>query len=159
MVGGTGSERQYREVYSDATDEGEPSEFDGRLEGDVGSAGANDTDAKGIIDERGRSGRKRRFQSRAPNNPRLSEFYDETESGATQDEAEAEDEAISTCSDDLDEEDEQPPSDPNVIEEITQFQATFQGIGNRFRLINKIGEGAQDTARKLLCNCGCSYCD
>jgi hypothetical protein len=133
----SGSERQYREVYNGATDEGEPSEFDGRLDDDVGSAGADDTDAEDIKDERGRSGRKRR---RTPNYPQLS---DEIESGATQDEAE--DEATSTCSDDLDEEDEQPPSDPNVIEEITQFQATFQGIGNRFRLINKIGEGAQDT--------------
>ena len=72
MAGGTGPEQQYREVYSDATDEGEPSEFDGRLEGDVGSAGANDMDTEGIIDERGRSGKKRRFRSRTPNNPRLS---------------------------------------------------------------------------------------
>jgi len=152
----SGSERQYHEVYNGATDEGEPSEFDGRLDDDVG---ANDTDAEDIKDERGRSGRKRHVRSRTPNYPQLSGFYDETESGATQDEAEAEDEATSTYSDDLDEEDEQLPSDPNVIEEIIQFQATFQGIGNRFRLINKIGEGAQDTARRLLCNCGCSSYD
>lgn len=62
---------------------------------------------------------------------------DHTEGGSTQDE-----DAESVFSDYPDEEEEEYPTDPNVIEEIAKFQATFRGIEKKFRLINKIGEGA-----------------
>lgn len=57
---------------------------------------------------------------------------DETECGSIQDEDEQ-----SVCS----EEQEEFPTDPNIIEELSKFQSTFRGIEKRFRLINKIGEG------------------
>lgn len=43
--------------------------------------------------------------------------------------------------DEEEEDDEEKATDPDVIEEIRQFQEVFVGIEKRFRLINKIGEG------------------
>jgi hypothetical protein len=79
--------------------------------------------------------RKRRVLSRSPSYEQASED-DQTE----------EDEG-SIFSDD-----EEEPTDPDVIDEIARFQETFQGISTRFRLINKIGEGAQSMV------CGAIIC-
>ena len=71
-----------------------------------------------------------RFARRAPS--RAPSYGDETECGSIQGEDEE-----SVCS----EEQEEFPTDPNIIEELAKFQSTFRGIEKRFRLINKIGEG------------------
>jgi hypothetical protein len=90
--------------------------------------------------------RGRPVPSRTPSYEQASDD-DQTEGGSTQDEDEE-----SVYSDAPEEEEEEFPTDPLVIEELEKFQATFRGIEKRFRLINKIGEGA------LPITCLCDPC-
>jgi cell division control protein 7 len=64
------------------------------------------------------------------------------EDGNVTEESRAEDDDVSQeegYSDDSDESDD--TVDPAVAEDIARFQETFKGITERFRLINRIGEG------------------
>jgi hypothetical protein len=81
--------------------------------------------------------------------------HDETEGSTDEEQQEMEDSRVEEEEEEEDEEDvlseasEESDNnvavDPAVQEDIEKFQRTFDGITDRFRLINRIGEGKSDS--------------